>query len=175
MTTLAASSGIIIYENANKLVVCKKPAQWTSTFLFVTGILAIILLGNALLQLFVFENEYKLPKNVGLILFAVGMFIVIIFWRILLYRKKVNGIPVTDLEGICTFDFTNNNLLDGQQNILSPLSEVYLMRKMQLTSSSPELIVKWKSGSLTIVKGNPFSGGIAEIERILISKGIKKQ
>lgn len=119
--------------------------------------------------------NYKLPKNVGLILFAVGMFIVIIFWRILLYRKKVNDIPVTDLETICIFDFVNDNLLDGLQNILSPLSEVYLQRKMQLTSSSPQLIVTWRSGTLSIVKGNPFSGGIDSVEKTLMAKGLKKR
>jgi hypothetical protein len=59
MIKLAASSGTVIYENDNKLYIAKKPAQWTSTFLFVTGLLAFILLANGVLQLFVFEMKLR--------------------------------------------------------------------------------------------------------------------
>lgn len=174
MIKLAESSGTIIYENENKLFITKKPAQWTSTFLFVAGLLAFIPLVNGLLQLFVSDMKIPDAPNLGLILLGIGAFFSLIFWRVIVYRKKINATPFDELRSICIIDLTSNNLLDGKQNILAPLNEVHLVRKMQFTSSSPELLLKWDKHTLSLVQGNPFSGGIGAIEKALISKGIKR-
>lgn len=174
MIKLATSSGTVIYEDQNKLYITKKPAQWTSTFLFVTGLLAFILLANGVLQLFVFEMKIPDAPNLGLILFGLGVLFAFIFWRVVVYRKKVNAKPVDELKCICIIDLNNNTLLDEKQNILAPLNQVQLSRKMQLTSSSKQLVLQWNKNTLNIVEGNPFSGGIAAVEEVLISKGIKR-
>ena len=175
MIKLATSSGTVIYENQNKLYITKKPAQWTSTFLFVTGLIAFILLANGLLQLFVFEMKLADAPNLGIILTATGVLFSLIFWRVLVYRKKVNAKPVNELKCICIVDLNNKTLLDDQQNIMAPLNQVILTRKMQITSSSKQLVLQWNKNTLTLVEGNPFSGGIAAVEEVLISKGIKRK
>lgn len=175
MIKLAESSGTVIYENENKLYITKKRAQWTTTFLFVTGLLAFILLVNGFLQLFVFDMQPHMAPALGIILLALGILFALIFWRITAYRKKLNAIPVNELKCICIIDLTANNLLDGQQNLLAPLEDVQLLRKLQFTSSSPELVLKWNKNALTVVQGNPFSGGIAAVEKVLILKGIKSK
>ncbi len=181
MTKLAASSGTVIYEDGNKLHISKRPANWTSTFLFVTGLLAFILLVNGVLQLTVFKEQLNGSSTIGMALIGIGALVIILFWRVWAYRKKARAIPPHQLENIAILDLGNNTLLDGQQNILTPLNQAYLIRKMQITSSSPELILYWNGGSLSIVKGNPFSGGVAAIEKVLstgpfgLSKGVRKK
>jgi hypothetical protein len=175
MLKLAESSGTVIYENDNKLYINKKPAQWISTCLFVTGLLGIILLINGLLQLFVFNQQSGVKSTPGIILSTLGILFIFFFWRIIVYRRKINSIPLDQLKSLCVFDLNSDSLLDAQGNILSPLTTVQLMRKMQISSSSPKLVLRWNNESLTIVKGNPFSGGISAIEKILISKGIKRK
>lgn len=175
MIKLATSSGTVIYENQNKLYITKKPAQWTSTFLFVTGLIAFILLANGLLQLFVFEMKLADAPNLGIILTATGVLFSLIFWRVLVYRKKVNAKPVNELKCICIVDLNNKTLLDDQQNIMAPLNQVILTRKMQITSSSKQLVLQWNKNTLTLVEGNPFAGGIEAVEQALISKGIKRK
>lgn len=175
MIKLAASSGIVIYEAENKLYLSKSPAPLVSTFLFVTGLLAFILLGNGVLQLTVFKSQIAGSTKLGIMLIGIALVLVTIFWRVRLYQKKVNAIPPDQLKNICIFDFDSNNLLDSQQNILTPINQAWLTRKMQLTSSSPELLLCWNGGSLSIIKGNPFSGGIADIEKVLLSKGIRRK
>ena len=120
------------------------------------------------------DEQYTISQNFGLILLGAGVLFALIFWRVLVFRKKVNAKPVAELKHICIIDLTANTLLDGQQNLLAPLTEVRLMRKMQITSSSPELKLTWNRGSLTIVQGNPFSGGVSAVEDALVSKGIRK-
>jgi hypothetical protein len=172
MKKLASSSGTVVYESDNKLYITKKPAQWTTTFLFVTGLLALILLGNGVLQLFIVDEAYRISQNFGLILLGGGVLCLLIFWGIAAYRKKVNAKPVTELKHLCIIDLTSQTLLDGNQNMLAPLAAVRLVRKMQITSSSPELLLTWNTRSLTIVKGNPFSGGVGSVEKVLKAKGI---
>lgn len=174
MIKLAASSGTVIYEGQNKLYIAKMPAQWTSTFLFVTGLLAFILFSNGLLMLFVFKTQPAIPQSLGIILSALGVLFSFIFWKVNAYRKKMNAKPVSELECICIIDIGANTLLDGKQNVLAPLHQVKLTRKMQITSSSPKLVLQWNKNSLTVVEGNPFSGGIADIEKALLAKGIRR-
>ena len=175
MIKLAESSGTVIYEAENKLYLSKSPSGGTSTFLFVIGLLAFILLGNGVLQLTVLKNQIPGSTKLGIMLIGIALVFVAIFWRVRLYQKKVNAIPPHQLKKICIFDFGSNNLLDSQQNILTPINQAWITRKMQLTSSSPELLLCWKGGSLSIIKGNPFSGGIAGIEKVLLSKGIRRK
>ncbi|HEV7782410.1 MAG TPA: hypothetical protein VGO58_14145 [Chitinophagaceae bacterium] len=170
MTKLAESSGTVIYEDGKRLYISKRPAQWTTVFLFVTGLLSLILLINGVIQLFTQATGSSKP---GIILVGIAVFFALVFWRVSLYHKKVSAIPPHELQHIAIVDLENNNLLDAQQNVLTPLDQAWLTRKMQISSSSPELIISWGRGSLSIVKGNPFSGGIARIERALLSKGIR--
>ncbi len=175
MIKLAESSGTLIYEAGNKLYISKRPATWTSVFLFVTGLLAVILLVNGVLQLVPLGTDAIGSSKIGMILILVAIFFIIVFWRVRMYQKKLSAIPFQEFKNIAIFDFETNNLLDGQQNILTPINQAWLTRKMLLSSSSPELLISWDRGSLSIVKGNPFSGGIASIEKVLLSKGIRRK
>jgi hypothetical protein len=173
MIKLAASSGTVIYENDNKLYITKKPAQWTTTFLFVTGLLALVFLANNFLRLFVADKSHMSP-TLNIIFWGLSILFIFIFWRVTVYRKKINAKPFNELKCICIIDINNNTLLDEQQNTLAPLEQVILTRKMQLTSSSKQLVLQWNKNTLTIVEGNPFAGGVSAVEKALISKGIKR-
>ncbi len=172
MIKLAESSGTVIYDSGNKLYITKKPAQWTSTFLFVTGLLAFLFIANGVLQLFLFKNPHGAIPFAAILLTALGVTFIAVFWSVLRYRKKINNLPFDELKQICVIDFTTNNLLDSEETILCSLNDVILDRKMQLGSSSPALILKWNKNKLLLVKGSPFSGGVSAVEGALISKGI---
>ena len=172
MIKLAESSGTVIYESTNKLYISKKPGQWTSNFMFVSGLIGFILLTNGILQLVVFKKQPGAMPAIGIILTVLGILFALIFWRIIAYRKRINSIPLNELKCICVVDLMNKLLLDAQHQMLSPLDAVQLLRKMQITSSSPKLVLKWNNETMTIVNGNPFSGGVSAIENALIAKGI---
>lgn len=174
MKKIAASSGIALYEEGNKIYVTKNGSGAGGTILFVTGLLAFILFANGVLQLTVLKNQVQ-EAYLGYALVGLGVVFTFIFWKVRAYQKKTKAAPPETLQHVCIFDFETNNLLTGQQQIIAPISQVYLTRKMQLTSSSPELLVCWSGGSLSLVKGNPFSGGIGDIEKVLVAKGVRKR
>jgi hypothetical protein len=175
MTKLAESSGTVIYETGNKLYISKRPAQWTTVFLFVVGLLALILFANGVLQLVGMKSETANSSLLGIILVGIALLFSLVFVGVKRHHQKVRAIPPQELKHVAIIDLQNNNLLDDQQNILTPLNQAWLTRKMQITSSSPELMIQWNHGQLSVAKGNPFSGGIAGIENVLVSKGLRKK
>lgn len=174
MQLLAQSSGTVVYQKDNQLFICRKPYRWLATFIFVTAILTFIFLTNGLLQFFVFKKEAGSISIHGMILLIAGILSGFICWRAVLYKKKINAIPPTELKIICIVDMNIRAILAANQSVLAFIDDVRLGRKMQFGSSSPQLILIWQRQVLPIVNGNPFSGGITAVEQLLISKGIRK-
>lgn len=175
MEKLVESSGIVIYKAGNKLHISKSSSIGTSTFLFVLALLAIILLANGVLQLTVFKDQLPDSEKLGYILMGIGIIFFFIFLLVWKQYKKQAARPLQLLHSICIVDIENNMLLDSQLKMLAPINEAYITRKMQITSSSPELLLCWNGGTLSLAKGNPFSGGIASLEKVLVANGIKRK
>lgn len=173
MDKLAESSGIVAFEQNHVLTLARKPAQWTTTFLFVSGLIAFITCVNGVVQFVI--NDGNSPNRIpSFILMGIGFLFLGIFIYVIRYKKKVNAIPLEQLAPVCAFDFNTGKLLDGTRRVVADLSQVTLRRAMQLSSSSPSLVLNTPGGSIKLVKGNPFSGGISAIENLLIARGIKK-
>lgn len=51
MNKLAVSSGTVVYELNNQIVVARKPARWTTTFIYVTGLITLLAIVNAAVQI----------------------------------------------------------------------------------------------------------------------------
>ena len=171
MRNVAESSGTVIFEREGKFFIAQRRARWINTALFVFGLLTVVFLINGILQLFVFAAEMK---TAGMILFAVGTVFLFFFILLLRFRKKTRTLSPETLPFLCILDFNSGNLLDAFEKVLAPLSSVTIKRKMQIGSSSPKLVLSWDKKSLTIVKGNPFSGGVSAVETVLITKGISR-
>ncbi len=170
MNKLADSSGTVVYELNNQIVVAKKSAQWTTTFLFVSVLVTIITLANSVVQLWL-----QLNAAVSIALLGIGLLFLVITILVARYRKKVNSIPWNELEVICKLDHGKGKVIDSQEQILCDLSEARLHRQMQMTSSSSALILLAGNRKIKLVSGSPFSGGMGAVEKALLDRGIKKK
>ena len=119
MKNVAESSGTVIFEHEGKLYIVRKPSQWTSTALFVTGLLTFIFLANGILQLFVFNKGSDKLSAAGIILSAAGVLFAFISWRIIALRKKINSLPPEKFKSICVIDLGSDNLLDENEKAFS--------------------------------------------------------
>jgi hypothetical protein len=98
MKKLTASSGIALYEEGNKVYVTKSGAGATATILFVTGLLAFLLLANGILQLTAFKDQVPGASKLGYILLGLGLVFAIIFWQVRAYQKKAEAAPPETLQ-----------------------------------------------------------------------------
>jgi hypothetical protein len=167
---LAVSSGTVVYELDNKIIIARKPARWTTTFMFVSGLITLITLVNGALQIL-----FHPGIAISITLFGSGILFLVVTILIAKYRKKVNAIPWSELEVICKLDHGTGKVIDSQEQVIGELSEARLKRQMQLTSSSPALVLLAGSRKIKLVKGSPFSGGVSAVHKALLERGIKKK
>ncbi|OBB14442.1 hypothetical protein A5731_13210 [Mycolicibacterium conceptionense] len=74
---------------------------------------------------------------------------------------------MTGYRPVAVFDRARGVLIDGDGKVLAPLSQVQLARRMQLGSSSPKLVAVTPSGDRILKRGNPFNGGIGNLDEVL--------
>ena len=58
-------------------------------------------------------------------------------------------------------------LADADGTVLAPLSQVRFHNRMQLGSSSPKLVASTPNGDRILKRGNPFTGGIGNLDEVL--------
>ncbi|TLH63562.1 hypothetical protein C1S81_00500 [Mycolicibacterium neoaurum] len=51
--------------------------------------------------------------------------------------------------------------------LLIPLDRISIHRRMQLTSSSPKLVVTTPHGTDVLKRANPFGGGLGNLDTVL--------
>ncbi|MCV7368738.1 hypothetical protein CRI77_17945 [Mycolicibacterium duvalii] len=65
------------------------------------------------------------------------------------------------------FDRATRTYRNGSGEIIAPLDKVQFAKRMQIMSSSPKLVVVTPMGVRILKRGNPFSGGIGSLDRVL--------
>jgi hypothetical protein len=162
MTLITRASGVALYSGNGGIVVCAvgTAGYYTAAFVFTLITVLLSVLGVGLLV------RWGVAGAIPLGLEAIGGFILS---REVAAIKRRHDTPFEKLTVVARFALEEGTLQSADGVVLAPLSQVQLQRKMQLTSSAPVLVARWPAGSVDLVRGNPFAGGIEEIERALKS------
>ena len=68
---------------------------------------------------------------------------------------------------MATFDRARRLYVDADGVVVAPLEQVRFQSRTQLTSSSPMLVAVTPDGARTLKRGNPFNGGLGDLEAVL--------
>ncbi|MCV7153350.1 hypothetical protein H7I57_19370 [Mycobacterium pyrenivorans] len=68
---------------------------------------------------------------------------------------------------MAVFDRAQRVYRDGADQAVAPLDQVRFERRMQMTSSSPQLVAVTPWGTHILKRGNPFGGGIGRVDEVL--------
>ncbi|MCP4442168.1 MAG: hypothetical protein GY810_24940 [Aureispira sp.] len=172
-TKLAQASGTALFQKGDRIYAAKQPSTWVFTTLFIVGLLTLILGGNGLgltiAKLIGSEGLQDSSWLFGLIPLALGILSGIGAWKLYQYKKRVASLPFDQLTCICIFNLEDKTLLNAKGDTLARLTDIRWAKKMQLTSSSPTLVLSYppSKDKIIIVKGNPFGGGIKPIQNEL--------
>lgn len=157
---IAESSGVALVERGATWWVVDRGTQAASTALFVLALVAGIgLVAGGVLTATVGLGGL-VPMALG-VLAAVGL-VAVRGWK----RRREAAAP-EQLSTVCGFDFGRGALVDPVGRPICALAQVRLHRAFQLTSSSPALELHQPAGKLVLVRGNPFGGGIHDVEHAL--------
>jgi len=171
---LTKDSGCGIYLKDEQVIVKQQPALWIPTARFVLLLTAGIPLIFGVVSLISHFQGSDLSLTISLVFIIIGTLFGFIYVLINRYSKKINALSPSEYKTICTFDLKNAALLDGAGNTLDSLGNISVEREFQLTSSSKKLVVRYSSGSIILVKGNPFAGGTASLENVFRKLGLMK-
>jgi hypothetical protein len=74
---------------------------------------------------------------------------------------------LTDYRPVAVFDRARRVFVDADGAVVAPLDHVRFQSQTQVASSSPMLVVVTPSGARTLKRGNPFNGGLGDLEAVL--------
>jgi len=152
MHALADNGGYVLAEDGARLLFFRRRIL-PSWLAFVPGLLAVIALGNGLVQL-VLGN---LAAGGALLVLGAGSGLGL--RAVLRSRHRAKAAPLDPTTALLVIDLEARALLDGGGRILAPLDAVRVERSMQVTSSARALRIVWPGGAVVVYRGDALQTG----------------
>lgn len=165
---LADVGGIVVVERGALVVVVDRRTGSWATFAFVLGVLTTVFglsgvatLGPAAM------GDATVPWPIGAVALAVGLVFGTALSGAIAHIRRANRTPVEAYRPVAVFDRARRVLVDADGVAVCALDHVRSQRKTQLTSSSPMLVATTPVGTRIIKRGNPFNGGLGDLDAVL--------
>lgn len=165
---LADVGGLVVAEHgAFVVVVDRRTGSW-ATLAFVLGVLATVsgLFGIATLGSAAAGNA-TVPWQVGAGTLAVGLVCTAALSGTIARIRRANRTPLDAYRPVAVFDRARRMFVDADGVPVAALDHVRFQRETQLTSSSPMLVAITPAGRRIIKRGNPFNGGLGDLDAVL--------
>jgi hypothetical protein len=75
--------------------------------------------------------------------------------------------PLTGYRPVAIFDRAARVFVDANGAVVGPLDHVQFQSRTQLASSAPMLVAATPTGTRILKRGNPFNGGLGDLEAVL--------
>lgn len=157
---LADTGGLVVTDDGRRVVVIDRRTGVLSVTAFVLGIIALVVGGFGAVALF------ALSPVVGAGFLAVGVLVAITATLAIRAFRRKRSAPLHDCRPVATLD-RKLGLFSYPGSPILGLDQVRFERRMQLGSSSPKLIAVLPSGTRVLKRGNPFDGGIGNVDEVL--------
>lgn len=169
---LADSGATVVAEHGPLVVVIDRGSGPLATTAFVLGVLAVVFGGFGAVTLALAAStgrgaDADVPPMASAVFLAVGLALAAATIAVVRRIKAKHRQPLTGYRPVAVFDRARGVLIDGDGKVLAPLSQVQLARRMQLGSSSPKIVAVTPSGDRILKRGNPFNGGIGNLDEVL--------
>jgi hypothetical protein len=173
MREIGSGSGVAIIEDGERLYIIDRQTGGLAIGIFVLALIGGLgtLGGIGITAKTISSGGVGL--TIGLVLLGVGLFVdgllalVIRIYR----RRKDHG--VDQARQIVVIDLRQGLLCDPTGQSIAPLQSVRFRRRFQVTSSSKALEAVFPTGSIEIAAGNPFAGGLGNLEAALAQRGLQ--
>jgi amino acid transporter len=164
---VAEVGGLAVAEQGPLVLVVDRGTGPWATVAFVLGVVALVFggFGAVALSLSARANA-PLPWWLCAIFLLVGICsaggAIAVVARIRGTRTK----PLSDYPPVAVFDRANRVFVEAGV-VVAPLDQTRFQRRTQVTSSSPVLVAVTPGGTRVLKRGNPFNGGIGNLDEVL--------
>jgi len=160
--TLADTGGLVVTDDGRRVLVFDRRAGPLAVLTFVLGVIAVVVGGFGLVTVIAGTPSRAVGAAfvaVGLV-FAAGAYVAFRKFR----RRRTQ--PLHDCRPVAVIDRKLGIFSYGGGAVV-PLDQVHFARKMQIGSSSPKLVAVTPGGTHVLKRGNPFDGGIGNVDELL--------
>lgn len=171
--TLARSAGTLVVHEGDRILIADRRTKGPTIAIFVLGLVTFILGANGLVQFgLLFSGQGLLGLAIGATLAAALTGAVT--WRLVQHLRARREEPVRAEEILCAIDLARNLVLAPNGAVMGPVHRARLELRFQIGSSSRALVLVTPDTSITIAKGDPFSGDVSPIVDALADAGLRR-
>ncbi|MDT5399258.1 MAG: hypothetical protein QOK33_2489 [Mycobacterium sp.] len=157
---LADTGGLVVTDDGRRVLVFDRNTGGLAVTAFVFGIVALVLLGFGVVASFALSNVVGACFLAAGVAIAVGALVAFRAFR----RRRTR--PLHECRSVAVID-RKLGLFSYAGGAVLPLDQVRFQRRMQLGSSSPKLVAVLPRSIRVLKRGNPFDGGIGDVDRVL--------
>lgn len=159
---LIDTGGLVVTDDGRRVNVFDRCTGALTIAAFVLGILTFVVGGFGLVAL-----VSGTPSTVlGAIFLAAGVAVGVITFLVVRNIRRRRGQPLHACRSVAVID-RKLGLFSYGGGAIVPLDQVRFARRMQIGSSSPKLVALTPGGTKVLKRGNPFDGGIGNVDEVL--------
>jgi hypothetical protein len=160
--TLADTGGLIVTDDGRRVLVIDRCTGALATFAFVLGVITLVVGGFGAVALATATPS----RMLGAIFLAVGLVFALLTVLVVRKIRRRRSQPLHECRPVAVID-RKLGLFSYRGGALVELGQVRFARQLQIGSSSPKLVALTPGGPQVLKRGNPFDGGIGNVDEIL--------
>jgi hypothetical protein len=160
--TLADTGGLVITDDGRRVLVFDRRTGVLGVLAFVLGVITLVVVGYGS-----FALVADVPSRaLGGVFLAVGLIIAAVTYAVVREIRRRRSQPLHECRSVAVLD-RKLGLFSYCGGAVVPLDQVRFVRKLQIGSSSPKLVVITPGGTKVLKRGNPFDGGVGNVDEVL--------
>ncbi|MCP9272880.1 hypothetical protein [Mycolicibacterium arenosum] len=157
---LVDTGGLVVTDDGRRVLVFDRGTGPLAVTAFVLGIITLVVGGFGAVALF------SLSAALGAAFLAVGVAAAVAATLVIRRFRKRRAQPLNACKPVAVID-RKLNLFSYAGGAVIQLDQVRFERRMSLGSSSPKLVAVLPNGSRVLKRGNPFDGGVGNVDEVL--------
>jgi len=159
---LADTGGLVVTDDGRRVLVFDRRTGALTIVAFVLGVLTLVVGGFGAVALVAGAPS----RPLGAVFLAVGLaFAAATFAAVRKIRQRRDQ-PLDECRPVAVLD-RKLGLFSYGGGAVVPLGQVQFRRKLQIGSSSPQLVAITPGGTKVLKRGNPFDGGVGNVDQVL--------
>ena len=160
--TLADTGGLIVTDDGRRVLVFDRCTGALAVLAFVLGVITVVVGGFGAVALVAGITS----RALGAIFLAVGLAFAALTYVVVGKIRRRRSQPLHECRPVAVID-RKLGIFSYRGGALVQLDQVRFARKLQIGSSSPKLVALTPGGTKVLKRGNPFDGGVGNVDEIL--------
>jgi hypothetical protein len=159
---LADTGGLVVTDDGRRILIFDRGTSALSVMAFVLGVLTLVVGGFGLVALVA-----GVPSRVlGAVFLAIGLAFAALTFVVVRNIRSRRSQPLHECRPVAVLD-RKLGMFSYRGGALVRLDQVRFARKVQIGSSSPQLVALTPGGTQVLKRGNPFDGGVGNVDEVL--------